>query len=77
LNCCLIIDLFSILRLAIEQALQWDPKYVGALVDLAGLKLNIKKPDCMKDGFQMLSTAYWIDSTNAMVLNHLANQFFL
>lgn len=76
MNWCLIVDLFSTLRLAFERALQLDPKCVGALVGLAVLKLNIQEPDCIKDGVQMLSTAYRIDSTNAMVLNHLANHFF-
>lgn len=63
-------------RLAFERALQLDPKCVGALVGLAVLKLNMQDPEYIKDGVQMLSTAYRIDSTNAMVLNHLANHFF-
>ncbi len=32
--------------------------------------------DSIKDGVQKLSRAYTIDSTNPMVLNHLANHFF-
>lgn len=31
---------------------------------------------CIKEGVEMLSKAYRIDSTNAMTLNHLANHFF-
>jgi RNA polymerase-associated protein CTR9 len=32
--------------------------------------------ESIKDGVQKLSRAYTIDSTNPMVLNHLANHFF-
>lgn len=63
-------------RLAFERALQLDPKCVGALVGLAILKLNQQQPDAIRTGVQMLSKAYTIDSTNPMVLNHLANHFF-
>lgn len=63
-------------RLAFERALALDPKCVGALVGLAILKLNHQQPDCIRAGVQMLSIAYTIDSSNPMVLNHLANHFF-
>ncbi|XP_030761980.1 RNA polymerase-associated protein CTR9 homolog [Sitophilus oryzae] len=63
-------------RLAFERALQLDPKCVGALVGLAILKLNLQQPESIKNGVQMLSKAYTIDSSNPMVLNHLANHFF-
>ncbi|XP_044738203.1 RNA polymerase-associated protein CTR9 homolog isoform X2 [Chrysoperla carnea] len=63
-------------RLAFERALQLDSKCVGALVGLAILKLNQQQPDAIRTGVQMLSKAYTIDSTNPMVLNHLANHFF-
>lgn len=63
-------------RLAFERALQLDQKCVGALVGLAILKLNHQQPDAIRTGVQMLSKAYTIDSTNPMVLNHLANHFF-
>lgn len=63
-------------RLAFERALQLDPKCVGALVGLAILKLNLQQPESIRVGVQMLSKAYTIDSSNPMVLNHLANHFF-
>lgn len=63
-------------RLAFERALQLDPQCVGALVGLAILKLNLQQPDSIRNGVQMLSKAYTIDSSNPMVLNHLANHFF-
>ncbi|XP_071862443.1 RNA polymerase-associated protein Ctr9 [Bombus fervidus] len=63
-------------RLAFERALQLDSQCVGALVGLSVLKLNQQQPDSIRTGVQMLSKAYTIDSTNPMVLNHLANHFF-
>ncbi|XP_043475768.1 RNA polymerase-associated protein CTR9 homolog [Leptopilina heterotoma] len=63
-------------RLAFERALELDSQCVGALVGLSILKLNQQLPDSIKSGVQMLSKAYTIDSTNPMVLNHLANHFF-
>jgi len=63
-------------RLAFERALQLDGQCVGALVGLSVLKLNQQQSDSIRTGVQMLSKAYTIDSTNPMVLNHLANHFF-
>ncbi|KAG8230222.1 hypothetical protein J437_LFUL010850 [Ladona fulva] len=63
-------------RLAFERALELDNSCVGALVGLAILQLNLQEPDSIRSGVQMLSKAYTIDSTNPMVLNHLANHFF-
>ncbi|KAL4224746.1 protein required for normal CLN1 and CLN2 G1 cyclin expression [Mactra antiquata] len=63
-------------RMAFERALQLDHQCVGALVGLAILELNAKTQDSIKNGVQLLSKAYTIDSTNPMVLNHLANHFF-
>ncbi|XP_002733846.1 RNA polymerase-associated protein CTR9 homolog, partial [Saccoglossus kowalevskii] len=63
-------------RLAFERALQLEPSCVGAIVGLAILELNSKEPDSIKKGVQLLSKAYTIDSSNPMVLNHLANHFF-
>lgn len=63
-------------RLAFERALSLDAQCVGALVGLAVLELNNKTPDAIRNGVQMLSKAYTIDSSNPMVLNHLANHFF-
>lgn len=63
-------------RLAFDRALQLDSQCVGALVGLAVLELNNKTTDSIRNGVQMLSKAYTIDSTNPMVLNHLANHFF-
>ncbi|XP_066276427.1 RNA polymerase-associated protein CTR9 homolog isoform X1 [Branchiostoma lanceolatum] len=64
-------------RLAFQRALELNPKCVGALVGLAILELNSKEDkESIKRGVQHLSKAYTIDSTNPMVLNHLANHFF-
>jgi len=63
-------------RAAFERALQLDGQCVGALVGLAILELNSKSPEAIKNGVQLLSKAYTIDSKNPMVLNHLANHFF-
>ncbi|XP_023019050.2 RNA polymerase-associated protein CTR9 homolog [Leptinotarsa decemlineata] len=63
-------------RLAFERALELDPKCVGALVGLSILKLNLQQPDSIRYGVQMLSKAYTIDSSDPMVLNHLADHFF-
>ena len=62
--------------MAFERALQLDPSCVGAFVGLAILELNCKTQESIKNGVQLLSKAYSIDSTNPMVLNHLANHFF-
>jgi len=61
---------------AFERALQLDGQCVGALVGLAIMELNSKSPESIKNGVQLLSKAYTIDSKNPMVLNHLANHFF-
>ncbi|XP_033646150.1 RNA polymerase-associated protein CTR9 homolog [Asterias rubens] len=63
-------------RLAFERALELDPKCVGAIVGLAILEINSKATDSIRTGVQLLSKAYTIDSSNPMVLNHLANHFF-
>ncbi|XP_078725222.1 RNA polymerase-associated protein CTR9 homolog isoform X1 [Lampetra fluviatilis] len=63
-------------QLAFMRALELNPKCVGALVGLAILELNKKEADSIKNGVQLLSKAYTIDSSNPMVLNHLANHFF-
>ncbi|XP_065646926.1 RNA polymerase-associated protein CTR9 homolog isoform X3 [Hydra vulgaris] len=63
-------------RLAFERALALNSRCIGALVGLAILELNSKKPDSIKVGVQLLSKGYAIDSQNAMVLNHLAEHFF-
>ena len=63
-------------RLAFERALELDPKCVGALVGLAILELNLQEADSIRNGVQLLSRAYTVDSSNPMVLNHLANHFF-
>ncbi|KXJ05052.1 RNA polymerase-associated protein CTR9-like, partial [Exaiptasia diaphana] len=63
-------------RLAFERALELEPRCTGAMIGLAILELNAKKPDSIKLGVQLLSNAYTIDSSNPMVLNHLANHFF-
>ncbi|EDO34243.1 predicted protein, partial [Nematostella vectensis] len=63
-------------RLAFKRALELEPRCTGAMVGLAILELNSKKPDSIKIGVQLLSKAYTIDNSNPMVLNHLANHFF-
>lgn len=63
-------------KLAFERAYQLNDKCVGALVGLALIELNKKTPDSIRRGVQMLSRAYQHDSTDPMVLNHLANHFF-
>lgn len=63
-------------KMAFQRALDIEPTCVGALIGLSILKLNLHEPESNKSGVQMLSTAYTIDSTNPMVLNHLANHFF-
>lgn len=63
-------------KLAFQRALDLDPNCVGALVGLAISKLNLHEPEANRIGVQMLSKAYTVDSTNPMVLNHLANHFF-
>lgn len=63
-------------KLAFQRALDLEPTCVGALIGLSILKLNLHEPESNKSGVQMLSKAYTIDSTNPMVLNHLANHFF-
>ena len=62
--------------MAFERALMLDSQCVGALIGLAVLELNHKTQDSIKNGVQLLSKAYTIDSTNPMILNHLANHFF-
>lgn len=67
-------------RAAFQRALDLDSKCVGALVGQAVLEINKKDGsedrECVMRGVKLLSTAYTIDSTNPMVLNHLANHFF-
>ncbi|CAH3158758.1 unnamed protein product [Porites lobata] len=63
-------------RLAFERALSLDLHCTGAMTGLAILELNSKKVDSIKNGVQLLSRAYTLDSSNPMVLNHLANHFF-
>ena len=63
-------------RLAFERALELDSDCVGAMVGIAVLQLNNQGSESIRDGVQKLSRAYTIDSTNPMVLNHLANHFF-
>ncbi|GAB6031101.1 protein required for normal CLN1 and CLN2 G1 cyclin expression [Chamberlinius hualienensis] len=63
-------------KLAFERALSLDSQCVGSLVGLAVLELNNKTTESIRNGVQMLSKAYTIDSSNPMVLNHLANHFF-
>ena len=70
------VHVFLLNRLAFQRALDLDNKCVGALVGLAILELNSKNHDSIKKGVELLSKAYTIDSSNPMVLNHLADHFF-
>ena len=63
-------------RDAFNRALELDSNLVGALVGQAILDLNAQKRETIQEGVKKLSRAYTIDSTNPMVLNHLANHFF-
>ena len=63
-------------REAFARAYELDQNCVGALVGLAILDLNSQKRESIQDGVKKLSKAYSIDSSNPMVLNHLANHFF-
>lgn len=67
---------YCLFSAAFERALQLDPQCVGALVGLAISRINRQEVDDIRAGVNMLSKAYSIDSTNPMVLNHLANHFF-
>lgn len=67
---------YILCRMGFERALELDSQCVGALVGLSVMELNLKTPESIKKGVQMLSKAYTIDSSNPMVLNHLANHFF-
>ncbi|KAK3734151.1 hypothetical protein QZH41_017122 [Actinostola sp. cb2023] len=75
-HCFVKLNKFDKARLAFERALELEPRCTGAMIGLAILELNSKKPDSIKIGVQLLSNAYTIDSSNPMVLNHLANHFF-
>ncbi|XP_071957066.1 RNA polymerase-associated protein CTR9 homolog [Antedon mediterranea] len=75
-HCFMKLGKFEKARLAFVRAMALDSKSVGTLVGLAVLELNSKEADSIKNGVQLLSKAYTIDSGNPMVLNHLANHFF-
>uniref|UniRef100_UPI00358E2C0C RNA polymerase-associated protein CTR9 homolog n=1 Tax=Myxine glutinosa TaxID=7769 RepID=UPI00358E2C0C len=63
-------------QLAFQRTLDLNPHCVGALIGSAILELNGNQADSMKNGIELLSKAYALDSYNPMVLNHLANNFF-
>uniref|UniRef100_UPI00358F373B RNA polymerase-associated protein CTR9 homolog n=1 Tax=Myxine glutinosa TaxID=7769 RepID=UPI00358F373B len=63
-------------QLAFQRTLDLNPHCVGALIGLAILELNGNQADSIKNGIQLLSKAYDLDSSNPMVLNHLADHFF-
>lgn len=63
-------------RAAFERALELDDNCVGALVGLAIMDLNAQTRESIQEGVKRLSTAYTIDHSNPVVLNHLANHFF-
>lgn len=47
-----------------------------SIVAVVMTMLLYSQHDSIKKGVELLSKAYTIDSTNPMVLNHLANHFF-
>ena len=61
---------------AFTRALNLDGRCVGALIGLAVINLNQKDSRSIRDGIQLLSTAYKFDNNQALVLVHLANHFF-
>ena len=61
---------------AFTRALNLDGRCVGALIGLAVINLNQKDSRSIRDGIQLLSTAYKYDNNQALVLVHLANHFF-
>lgn len=63
-------------RQAFNRTLELQPDNVGALVGIALLDLNNGDVDSIRNGITLLSRGYQIDSSNPMVLNHLANHFF-
>ncbi|EDV28497.1 uncharacterized protein TRIADDRAFT_19990 [Trichoplax adhaerens] len=75
-HCYAKLNKLNLARRAFERALQLDPRCVGAMVALAVLELNNNRAESIRNGVDLLSRAYTIDQTNAMVLNHLANHFF-
>ena len=63
-------------RLAFERAIEFNPNCIGALLGLATVALNTRSGEGIRRGVKILSKAHSIDSTNPVVLNHLANHFF-
>jgi RNA polymerase-associated protein CTR9 len=69
-------------RAAFARALQLDPEYVPALVGTAVLDMRaIATQDAdfgkrMEHAIKLMSVANLLDSSNAMVQNHLANHYF-
>jgi RNA polymerase-associated protein CTR9 len=63
-------------RNAFERVLALEPDNVPALAALSALELNTGKPKAVHRALSLLKQAYDTDSSNAFVLNHLANHFF-
>ncbi|CAF3083936.1 unnamed protein product, partial [Rotaria sp. Silwood2] len=57
-------------ELAFNRPIEIDSKYVGALVGLAILELNMKILESIRNGVMKLSRVYQYDSQNPMVLNY-------
>ncbi|CAM9129407.1 unnamed protein product, partial [Choristocarpus tenellus] len=80
--CCYKLGQVSRAKAAMMRALELDPQNIQALVGTAILDLSTlarDSPDVAirtENAINTISTAYHVDSTNSMVLNHLANHYF-
>jgi RNA polymerase-associated protein CTR9 len=63
-------------ELAYDRALELNAQCTGALIGMSILSMNNRDRDSIRLGVQLLSTAYTVDPSNPMVLNHLADHFF-
>lgn len=80
--CCYKLGQIPRAQAAMARALELDRRNVQALVGSAILELSTAasgSPDAARlreNAINTISMAYHVDSTNAMVLNHLANHYF-
>lgn len=80
--CCYKLGQISRAQAAMTRALELDPQNVQALVGSAILELSSASTGSndaarrTESAINTISMAYHVDSTNAMVLNHLANHYF-
>jgi RNA polymerase-associated protein CTR9 len=77
--CCYKLGQLSRAKAAFERALELDGKCVEALVGSAILELgsgDAKAKETTQAAISTISLAHHFDSTNSMVLNHLAHHYF-